>query len=93
MVQMDRDAVEVIGRERAGLAALLPIGAEHEVIDDKLRAPVEGIGEGEGAIRPLETVGFIDAFPRHRHAAAHQRVALAREFLLGDQQCETGPAW
>jgi hypothetical protein len=56
------------------------------VIDDQLGAPVDEIGERQSARRPLETVGFFRALPGHRHAAARQRIALAREFLLGGEQ-------
>src|SRR5262249_14883529 len=86
MMEMDRDAVEIVGPERARLASLFPIGAEHEVIDDQLGAPVEEIGERKGAIRPLELVGLFHPLPGHRHSAARQRIPLAREFLLGSEQ-------
>jgi hypothetical protein len=33
--------VAIVGPERARLAPLFPIGAEHEVMDDQLGAPVE----------------------------------------------------
>ena len=52
-----------------------PIGAEHEVIDDQLGAPVEEIGERESAIRPLEPVGLFHALPGHRHS---RRVSASR---------------
>jgi hypothetical protein len=86
MIEMDRDAIEIIGPERALLAPFLLIGSEHEVIDDQLGAPVEEIGEREGAPPPLELVRLFHALPRHRHAAARQRIALAREFLRGGEQ-------
>src|SRR5215469_7980767 len=86
IMEMNRDAVEIVGPERARLASLFPIGAEHEVIDDQLGAPVEEIGERKGAIRPLELVGLFYPLPGHRHSAARQRIPLAREFLLGSEQ-------
>ena len=58
MIEMDRDAIEIIGPERALLAPFLPIGSEHEVIDDQMGAPVEEIAEREGAPRTGKT------FPR-----------------------------
>src|SRR5258705_869304 len=49
MIEMDRDAIEIIGPERALLAPFLPIGSEHEVIDDQLGAPVEERSASERA--------------------------------------------
>ena len=72
MIEMDRDAIEIIASERALLAPFLPIGSEHEVVDDQLGAPVEEIGERKSALRPLEPVRLCHALPRHRHAAARQ---------------------
>ncbi|MNL76786.1 hypothetical protein D3C87_2028040 [compost metagenome] len=34
MVEMNRDAVEIVGPERAVLAPLLPVRTQHEVVDD-----------------------------------------------------------
>jgi hypothetical protein len=65
------------------------IGAEHEVIDDQLGAPVEEIGERESAIRPLKLVGLFHALLGHRHSAASQRITLARELFLGSEQFKT----
>jgi hypothetical protein len=62
---------------------ILPIGGEHEVIDDQLRSLVEEIGERESAIPPLKLVGLFHALPGHRHSPARQRIASARGFLLG----------
>src|SRR5580658_3238487 len=88
MTEMDRDAIEIVGPERARLARFLPLGSEHEVIDDQLRAPVEEIGERESARRPLKLVPLFHPLPGHRHSAARQRVTLACEFLLGGDQFE-----
>jgi hypothetical protein len=56
------------------------------VIDDQLGAPVEEIGEREGAIWPLKLVGLFHALLGHRHSVACQRITLVREFLLGSEQ-------
>ena len=56
------------------------------MIDNQLGAPVEEIGEGKSAIRPLKLVGLFHALPRHRHSTARQRITLVREFLLGSKQ-------
>src|SRR5262249_23957020 len=90
MLEMDQDAVEIVGPEGARLAAILPIGSESEVMDDQLGAPLEHSGEVEVAIRPLEAVGLLHALPGHRHAAARQRIALARELLLGSEKLDAG---
>ncbi|MNL51527.1 hypothetical protein D3C87_1746310 [compost metagenome] len=85
---MNRDAVEIVGPERAVLAPFLPVGSQHEMVDDQLRAPGEEIGKRQGAGRPIEPVGFFHAFPRHFHAAARQRLPLPREFLFGGKQVQ-----
>src|SRR5579875_505923 len=88
MAEVNRDAVEIVGPEGAGLAPRLPIRAEHEVIDDELGAPLEEIGEGDPARRPLEAVRLLHTLPGHRHPPTRQRIPLAREFLLGGEQLE-----
>ena len=42
---MDDGAVEMIGEERAARAALLPIRAKHEVIDDQLAFAAKQLGQ------------------------------------------------
>src|SRR5712675_695180 len=82
MVQMHDDVVEVVRPERAGRAALLPVGAEHEVVDDELALAREEIGERLLSLRAIEDVLLLDFFPRKLATLAAQRITLAREGLL-----------
>src|SRR5262249_3201829 len=75
MLEMDRDTIEIVGPERAGRAALVPIWTEHEMINDQLGALLEEVDERYDSIWPLEPVRLLHPFPRHRHAAARQRIA------------------
>src|SRR5258706_11270515 len=82
MVEVHDDVVEVVRPERAGRAALLPVGAEHEVIDDELALTREEIGERLLSLGAVEDILLLDFFPRECAAFAAQHVALAREGLL-----------
>src|SRR5262249_8524509 len=50
--------------ERAALAPLLPVGCEHEMVDDQLRTPGEQVAERDLAVRSVEHVRLVDAHPR-----------------------------
>src|SRR6202022_4167906 len=45
-------ALEIVGPERAALAPLLPVGREHEMVDNQLRASGEQVAERDLAVRP-----------------------------------------
>src|SRR5579883_334674 len=83
--EMDLRGIEVVGQKRAALAAFLPIGAEHEVIDDELAPAGEQIREGFGAVRAFENVLLFDAFPGQLAALPVELIAAARELLFGGQ--------
>src|SRR5260370_309790 len=79
---MHVDAVEVVGPERAARAALVPIRAEHEMLDDELATPLEQVAERHFALRRVEDIALLDLLPRQLAALARQLVAPAGEFLL-----------
>jgi hypothetical protein len=79
---MHHRAVEVIGEQRAARAALLPVRAEHEVIDDQLALAAEQIGERLLAVRGVEHVVLVDLLPRQLAPFAAQRITRARERLF-----------
>src|SRR6266446_4585828 len=58
------EIAHVVGPERATDAALPPPGAEHEMIDDQLAAPVEQIGEGFPAVERVEDIFLLHPDPR-----------------------------
>src|SRR5262249_55392560 len=88
MIEMDWDAVEIVGPEGARLASFLPVRTKHEVIDDELGAPFKKIGERASAIWPFKSIGFLDSLPGQGHSAARQRITLTRELLLRGKQLE-----
>ena len=65
-----RGAVDMIGQERATRATLLPLGTEHEMIDDQFAAAVEKVGEGLFAARPVEHIVLFDLDPRQLRRSA-----------------------
>ena len=79
-------AVDVVGHERAALAALLPAGREHEVLDQQLAAAVEQVGERAPAVGRVEDVVLVDTHPRQRAALAGDWSLQARQFLLVREQ-------
>jgi hypothetical protein len=76
----------------AARAAVLPLGVEHEVLDDELAPALEDVGQPHLAVRADEAIVLFD--PHHRHAAAVgvQGVLHARELLLTRQQGAAGGA-
>src|SRR5262249_43968737 len=81
-VQMNHVRVEVVGPERAALAADVVLGREHEVVDDQLAAAVEQVGERLLAVRALEDVLLLDRLPGQGLPLPGHLVAGARELLL-----------
>src|SRR6185295_10741962 len=69
-----------------GRAALLPVGAEHEVIDDELALAGEEVGERLLSLRAIEDVFLLDLFPWELATLAAQRIALACEGLLQSEE-------
>jgi hypothetical protein len=83
---MNDDAIEIVGPERAALAAFLPVGTQHEVIDDELAAAGEEIGERLRAIGPLKDISLLDLHPGHMAAPGAQFVTGAGEGLFLGQE-------
>src|SRR5260370_33132152 len=84
-------ALEIVGPERAALAPLLPVGREHEMVDDQLRAPGEQVAERDLAVRPIEHVRLVDADPREIVPLLAQPVAPRRQPLLLSETPPTPP--
>lgn len=64
MLEMHQRAFDMIGSEGTADAARFPTGAEHEVMDDQLAAPVEQIGERHVATERIEDIFLLDLHPR-----------------------------
>src|SRR4029453_4620671 len=90
---MKRGAVEAVRRIRtAGAAGLRPAGrrrAEHEVVDDELRAPVEELGQRLAPLVRVELVLLLDRHPGELLPPARKLVAAPRQLLLLGE--ERGP--
>ena len=90
MGEMRGKAIEPVGNGRAGRAARLVIGPEHEMVDEKLRAAAEEIGERGAALVSVETIGLVDTHPGQFLAPARQFVALLGQRLFVFQQGDAG---
>src|SRR6266511_4369269 len=91
---MDNGAVEAVGgvggarKEHIGPA--LDGRAEHEVVDEELRAPVEEPDQGLRSVLGLEAVVLLHRDPRQRLPLPGELVAAAGELLLLCQQRGAG---
>src|SRR5271168_4230051 len=83
---MRAHAVVAVGPERTALARFLPVGAEHEVIDDQLALSAEQVAERRRTFGAFEAVGLLDRDPRQGAPPCAERIALLREFLLFGEQ-------
>src|SRR5579863_43398 len=86
MLQVNVDAVEVVGPERAALAPRLPGRIEHEMVDDELRFSREQVGQGLLAGGPVENVSLLHPLPGQIAPLGAQLIAQPRELLLLDQE-------
>jgi hypothetical protein len=90
-VQVGNDRIEVIGDQGASGAALAFLGepsaiAEHEVIDEQLRAPSKQVCQRCAPLMGLESILLVDPNPRQLLPSPSQFVPAAHELLLGLQQ-------
>src|SRR5436305_5202170 len=81
-------AVEPVGNRRAGRASGGVIRAEHEMIDEQLRTPVEQLSERLVARTGLKAIVLVDLHPRERLPPPGNFVALPGQRLLGFEQIE-----
>ena len=82
---MCQRAVGVVHVERAARAALLPIGTEHEVVNNQLALAIEKVRKRHLPVRPVENVIFFDLDPGKLAPFGSESVALSRELLLFGQ--------
>jgi hypothetical protein len=85
---MRDDTVEVIGNQGASGASPALVGeqgsvAEHEMIDEELRAPLEEVFKRGAAFIGLESILFVNADPRQFQTLPGQFVAAPSQLLLG----------
>ena len=75
-VEVRQRAVEMVGDERASVAALLPVGRKHEMIENELAASVEQLLERTLPRLGVEHIIFVDAHPGQRPPLLHQPASL-----------------
>src|SRR5713226_5705280 len=90
MREVDDGAVEAVRDRRAGRTPCRVLGAEHEVVDEELRASPEQIGEGRRARVGREAVLLVNADPGQLLPPPRQLVAAPRQRLLGLEQLQPG---
>src|SRR5258708_26427318 len=86
MLQMDRNAIEVVGPKRAMRASSVPFRIEHEVIYDELARAIEQLRQSFFPVRSFERVLLVNVLPRQLAPVFAQLVAQPVELLLLGQQ-------
>ena len=87
---MDGPGVVGVRTRRAGRAARRVVRAEHEVVDEELRAPVEELGQRLRPLVRLERVLLLDRHPGQLSTLPRELVAEARELFLPLEQLDPG---
>src|SRR5689334_15299564 len=85
---MDGKTVEAVGNRGARWTARRVVGSEHEVVDEKLRAPPEEVRQRGAPFIGLEPVLLVDPDPRQLLTLPRQLVAAPRQLLLRLEQLE-----
>jgi hypothetical protein len=82
-----RQVPNVVGEERAGATAFVPVRVEHKVVDDELSTTFEHVDQAHLAvIRALEFVRLVHQNNRQGTAVLIQGVTSTSDFFLLDQQ-------
>src|SRR5215469_15147260 len=58
--QMDNTPGDIVHEVRTAFAAFLPLGVEHEVVDDELSVPPKEVAQSRWSARTLEDVIFCN---------------------------------
>src|SRR5207244_939449 len=80
-------AIEGVGPGRADRAAGRVVRAEHEVVDEQLRASVEELRQPLWTVLGLEGVLLLHPHPGQLAALAGEVVAAPRQLFLSLEQC------
>ena len=81
---------ELIDEHRAAVAALILVGAEHELVERELAAPLKQVEQAHLPVRTFEAVVLGDLVHRLAPALAGEPVALAHVGPLLGQQLLVG---
>src|SRR5258708_4224300 len=80
--QVDGGAIEAVRDRRAGRASRLVVGPEHEMINEKLRAPAEEVRQRGAALVGVQPIFLVDPHPRHLLPPPRQFVPPPRQRLF-----------
>src|SRR5687767_3067928 len=86
---MNRDALKPISPIRTTLAALLPVGTEHEVINSELRFPFKKVHQTFFAIWAVEIVILLYSSPWHGANLSRHFVSQPGELFFFRQKIQT----
>ena len=86
--QVDGDSVEAVRDRRAGWAAGGIVRSEHEVVNEKLRASAEKVGQRGAPLIGLEAIPLMNWHPRQFLALPCELVAPPCEFFFRFQQLQ-----
>ena len=81
---------ELVGAGRAARAPFVPVGMEHEVVQDQLPPTIEEIGKADGTSGAVKPVGLVDLNHGQVATFGADLVAEPGEFLLLRQQIHPG---
>src|SRR6185436_14142038 len=88
--EMHHRALDLVGAERAAETTLLPVGTQHEMVDDQLAAAGEQIAQRLLAVGSFEDVGLVDLDPGQLARLLAQLVLGAQQLLFLGQQVAAG---
>src|SRR4051812_13696317 len=80
--EMNVDSLQIVSPERTAFAALVPVGAKHEMVDDQLRTAAEQVRQRCLAGGRFEGVRFFDFDPGQSTPLSTELVTQVGEFFL-----------
>src|SRR5438045_9541903 len=86
MREMPVSTIEMIGQVRAALAAFLPSGTKHQMINNQLTAAIEQIRQRFLSIWSVEHIFFVDLDPGQLTTRRTERVTLTSKLFLPHEQ-------
>jgi hypothetical protein len=98
--QVHGKPVEAVRNRRAGRTPCRVVGAEHEVVDEELRAPSEKVRKRSAPLVGLEAILLVDANPRQLLPSPRQFVlrrvssfSASSNSTLALSRCSRVPVW
>src|SRR4051812_19638284 len=82
MLEMMICAIDMVAQKRAAGAAVVVSGRQHEVVHNKLAAPVKQIAQAPGSSGRLERIILVHLHPRKIAPRGKESVPLSEKCLL-----------